>query len=183
MKNIIKLFIILFILLNLISCSFGKLSVHKIQNIRKGMSPEIFKETTFGAEPMYVFNFEVENQNYTIHVYLINITTTAFNQLVNSMSSLLTISNNISFQTTFTPPTMNFPAQPWMGFTDGLNIDSISRFSAPYAFIYMDNKLFYWGYFEELLKHPDKLINELGSKTDKEYVRQEKMRNNRNFKG
>ena len=182
MKNFIKLFVLFLILFNLISCTFGKLSVHKIQNIRKGMSSELFKETTSGAEPLYVFNFKVENQNYTVHVYLISITTTAFNHLVNNIGSLLTISNNISFQITFTPPIMHFPIQPGLDF-GGIDIDPFERFSAPYAFIYMDNELLYWGYFEELLKHPDKLINKLGFQTEKEYIRQEKMINNRNFKG
>lgn len=185
MKPLVKLCFVIFTLSFLTSCSAGKMSYRKMETIRKGMTPAQFAEATSVKKAQYIFDFTVSDVLYKVYVYKLGIRTLAFNDLKNDLSGLVATSNSttaqVSYNQFFTPPAMNMGTPgPGVDFNNGPDMDF---YSSGYGFIYKDNKLLYWGYLEELTKHPDHVISELGDKTEKEYARRLKMLNNKNFKG
>jgi len=185
LNSLVKLCFVILTLAFLTSCSAGKMSYRKMETIRKGMTPSQFAEATSVKKAQYVFDFTISDDSYEVYVYKLGIKTLAFNNLKNNIYGLIipksTSSAQISYNQFYTPPTMNMGTPgAGMDFSNGPDLES---YSAGYGFIYKNNKLLYWGYLEELIKHQSKVISELGDKTEKEYTRRIKMLNNKNFKG
>lgn len=185
MKPLVKFCFVILTLAFLTSCSAGKMSLKKMERIRKGMSILEFSQETKTNKAQYTFEFEAEKETYHIYVYKLGIKTIAMNDMLNgaiSLVSSLTAGNQqVAYDFNFTPPPMPIHNDMmWMNnrHYEGPELD---KYTDAYAFIFKQDSLVYWGYLEELLKHPNKAISELGDKTEKEYTRRVNMMNNNNF--
>lgn len=157
-----KLIIITLVSCFFVSCAVNQLTLDSIQNIEKNYTSEMLSELTTPKKPEFEFYISHDERKFFIQTYKMVVRSESqMGQNYNQGGSDIA-----SFQFgSFTPPPpptfdpMMMPTSHTVTYTE------------PYAFIFENNLLIYWGFFEELNKSNDKVIIGLAPDIQTEYER------------
>jgi len=153
------------------------MSLKKMETIRKGMTKAEFDLATESKKEKYAFEYTIDNEQYQVYIYNIALRTLAMNDILNGANGLLALTNvpdrNVSYGI-YSMPSMpsSFPSNDMMFMHNNYSSGPPTKdYSNAYAFIFKQDSLLYWGYFEELIKHSNEVICELGNKSEKDYTK------------
>lgn len=177
MKKLVILIIFPFLL---ISCTANRLTMDMIQFIEKDSSLDEVTKLIEPKKPKYDFYIQQDFREF--HVQIFDMVTGEIegygeNRIISPMPGNAVASFSFGGFTPPSPP--SFPMNNNFG-----NTYHHQTYTEPYAFVFENEKLYYWGFFEELNKCEDKAINELGPKISMEIERRKQLKvNGGNFKG
>lgn len=150
----------------LVSCAVNQLTLDKIKNIEKGWSSAQLNTILSPKTPRHEFSIEENGVNYFVQVYdMVTHTETYYGQAAKQGNSATV---NYQFGNFTPPPPPNFNTMPRTSYT--------SVNTEPYAFIFYEDKLLFWGFFEELNKAENDEINKISTSIQAEYDRREEER-------
>ena len=148
----------------IVSCAMNQLTMDKIQNIEKNYSPEQLNEVLSPKNPEFEFTISAGDKEYFIQMYDMVVRSEIHGQNhINNDTAIV----NFQFGGFTPPPPPTF--DPLM-----MPTTHTVTYTEPYAFIFENSLLIYWGFFEELNKSDDEQIIELSPKIQTEYERLQK---------
>lgn len=189
MKSLFKLCFIILTLAFLTSCSAGQMSLKNMDTIRKGMTKDEFDLATGTKKEKFAFEYNINNETYQVYIYNLNLSTLALNKFLTGANGLLALNNAPDCEFSFgiySLPSMpsSFPMDNMMYMHNSYSSGPpITDYSNGYAFIFKQDSLLYWGYFEELIKHTNEVISELGDKSEKDYTKILSEQENKKIRG
>ena len=165
-----KFIVVIGLILFLSSCAVNQITMNQIQTIEKGISIEECIKMLGSKKPKYEFIIQFNDLDYFIQIYDMVVRQEEHHYY--GKNTFGKNGGNISLQfggfTPPSPPTIDMPKHH----------SYTQTYTEPYSFVFLDDKLLYWGLFEELNKSEDVAITELAPEISLQYKKLELERRN-----